>query len=192
MAANELRTKSDINVLDDHLQQKNAEMNDSSDPVPEPIQNGTQYDQYDETMYMMLISAMVNGRQSSDVSISFKVPDQPETNAIVDDQLDIDKDDINDIGHHQVHNVSNSRYKKIYPLNESHESKDTNAASFTTAASIKQLPLIWILILGTIIMLVVLILIVLTRIHLTRKRTRHNTYTPSQNSDKRFDEKSLR
>lgn len=127
---------------------------------------------HSEELYKMLISALVNGRLTSDVSLTFKVPVEPETNAIVKDRVDFDKDfDLDEaFPNGPFQNVSISRYKKMNPPGESREPKDTSAASFTTAATIKQLPLIWTIFLVTVIVLVVLILLVLTRLHFSKRR----------------------
>lgn len=137
----------------------------------------------DQSLYMMLISALVDGRLTSDVSLSFKVPIEPETNAIIKEQMDRFDNDLDlpetatssSYATATAHNLSISRYQKklaVNPANESQkEPKDTSAASFTTSVTISQLPLIWTAAFLLIIaLLVTLILLVLTRLHISRRR----------------------
>lgn len=124
-------------------------------------------------MYTMLISAFIDGRLTSDVSFLFKVPIEPETNAIIKEQMDFEKDlvDLEETANYaNSQNLSISRYKKINTPNESQEPKDTSAASFTTSVTISQLPLIWTAFLLVIAVLVTLILLVLTRLHLSKRQ----------------------
>lgn len=114
----------------------------------------------------MLISAFVDGRLTSDVSFLFKVPIEPETNAIIKEQMDLEES----ANYGSSQNVSISRYKKMKTPNESLEPKDTSAASFTTSVTISQLPLIWTAFLLVIAVLVTLILLVLIRLHVSKKR----------------------
>src|SRR5690349_13224204 len=108
-------------------------MNDSGDD----LKANASY--VDSQTYSMLISVLANGRLTSDISLSFRVPVESEMNAIVKNKALFDGDlDMDETLQSQSQNVSLSRYKKLYPPTEP---KDTNAASFTTAASIKQLPL---------------------------------------------------
>lgn len=162
--------------LDQHhgSSQSSQEMNDLADYSKINSSDSEQSSQEEQSIYSMLISALVDGRLTSDISLSFKVPDEPETNAIVEEKTDLDRDLELEEGGKVSHspNLSISRYKKIYPSNESPEPKNTKAASFTTASSIKQLPLIWTVFLGIILVLVALILIVLIKLHTSKKRAK--------------------
>ena len=180
MAIDELRQKeSELNSGQPKITKNSQKLNYSFDMLKQTNISQTTNDQQSESredhylIYSMLISALVNGRLTSDISLSFKVPDQPETNAIVDEKSEMNLDLGEGNVKYDSQNLSISRYKKPY-LSESHQPKDTSAASFTTSSGIKQLPLIWTLFLGTILILVSLILIVLTKLHSSKQRSKRS------------------
>lgn len=130
----------------------------------------------DQSNYLMMISSITNGRLTSDISFSFKVPPPVQHNTLLELEADME-----DYLQHQQQNVSISRLKKISP-NDSHEQKRTNAESFTTAATIRQLPLIWTIFVLIVFVLIVLILIVLGKLYVNKRRRKPHVHFSELNS----------
>lgn len=174
-------------------EQASREMNDFSEPIMHEGQHRNQsYSASATTVptdsvvsrdalaqqslyYQMLISALVDGRLTSDVSLSFKVPAfEPEPSIYTDFDLDVHDSFLS-----APSNLSISSYKNYPTLASPKESqhqhqqdselKRTNAASFTTAATFRQLPLIWTCFTLIVTSLIVFILVALARVYQKRR-----------------------
>lgn len=122
----------------------------------------------DSTNYMMLISAVVNNRLTSDINLSFKLADTEEARDRSANasrytpqlQQQPDKGSTEEEGGDDSGGGGGESEK---------ETKRTNAASFQTD-TISRLPLIWHTFMAVVSLLILLILIVLVKVYIRRHR----------------------
>lgn len=170
--------------------------------------------------YLMLISAQINGRSISDISLSFKVSPAPVSSFLSPSKsLSLDNnryrhtnkadEDIYHLSNNNdailsasTYNLSTiSRYKKI-PANDQSEVENedhtnrhtrTNAASFQrTSLNIGKLPLIW-FVLSTIVigLLVLLMSILLIKVHLICRKRKNQQQQQEQRQQQQQQQRLL-